>query len=249
MKRNATVVRGGLAGVVAATALAVFFLVVDTVEGRPLYTPAFLASVLAGLGEVEIGFGLIAMYTALHYAVFILIGMGVVWLLHRTETGASYLLGIVLGFLLFDVIFYAGVLITGVDVVRELGWPELMSGNLIAGLVLMGYLRSSGLEPTVSWRTVLRQHRIIREGLIAGALGAGAVALWFLVLDVILGRIFFTPAALGSALFFGARRAADIQITGATVLGYTVVHVAAFLLTGFVAAALATEAERDPPLL
>src|SRR5205823_1851736 len=41
--------------------------------------------------------------------------------------------------------------------------------------------------------------RILREGFIAGLIGAGAVALWFLIVDIIAGRPFFTPAMLGSA--------------------------------------------------
>src|SRR5207237_708962 len=44
--------------------------------------------------------------------------------------------------------------------------------------------------------------RILREGFIAGLIGAGAVALWFLIVDVIAGRPFFTPAMLGSAAFW-----------------------------------------------
>ena len=46
-----------------------------------------------------------------------------------------------------------------------------------------------------------RQHRVIREGLIAGLSAAFVVALWFLAIDVTQGRVFFTPAALGSAVF------------------------------------------------
>ena len=49
------------------------------------------------------------------------------------------------------------------------------------------------------------RHSVIREGLIAGAAGAAAVAFWFLVLDLIEGRILFTPGALGSVFFLGAR--------------------------------------------
>jgi hypothetical protein len=139
-------------------------------------------------------------------------------------------------------------MVTGVNVVRALGWPAVLVGNLLAGLVLMGTLaRLNGTRMTI--REVLNEHQTVREGLIAGMIGAVAVAIWFLVLDTARGQILFTPAALGSALFFGARGIAEVQMTAATVLGYTALHVAAFLAVGFLASALASAAERDPPIL
>ena len=38
----------------------------------------------------------------------------------------------------------------------------------------------------------------LREGVVAGLLGAASVAAWFFVLDVVNGRPFFTPAVLGA---------------------------------------------------
>ncbi|MBI4408306.1 MAG: hypothetical protein HY561_01280 [Gemmatimonadetes bacterium] len=250
MKRpSQIVIRGALAGFLAATALALWFLIIDVLQARALRTPAFLASVLAGLDEVEIGFGLIAMYTALHYAVFITVGVAVAWIMSKLERVPGLLLGVVLGFLLFDVIFYAGIIVTGVDVVKALGWPQVLIGNILAGVVLTGtlYLTSPIQLPT--WRATLHQHRIVEEGIVAGLIGASVVAVWFLVFDVVRGRVFFTPGALGSALFFGAAELADVQVNATTVLGYTGIHLLAFFIGGLVLAAVVTEAEREPPLV
>src|SRR5712692_1443974 len=89
--------------------------------------------------------------------------------------------------------------------------------------------------------------RILREGFIAGLIGAGAVALWFLVVDVIAGRPFFTPAMLGSAVFWGVHDPAHVVIEYSRIIGYTMIHVSAFIVVGVVAAALA--AEVAPPTL
>jgi hypothetical protein len=88
---------------------------------------------------------------------------------------------------------------------------------------------------------------IVREGVVAGLIGAAIVAAWFLVLDAVVGRLFFTPAALGSALFLGAEGVAAVRITAGPVLGYTVVHLAAFMMVGvlFAAAAVKAEAHRS----
>jgi hypothetical protein len=90
------------------------------------------------------------------------------------------------------------------------------------------------------------KHSVIREGLIAGAAGAAAVAAWFLVLDLVQGRMFFTPGALGSIFFLGARSVEDVQITIGTVAGYTVLHLAAFALVGFVASWIFNWADEEP---
>src|SRR5437899_10338520 len=91
--------------------------------------------------------------------------------------------------------------------------------------------------------------RILREGFIAGLLGAAALALWFLVVDVIAGRPFFTPAMLGSAVFWGVHDPAQVVIAFSRVLPYTMIHVCAFIIVGTVAAALADAVDVAPPTL
>ncbi len=91
--------------------------------------------------------------------------------------------------------------------------------------------------------------RIIREGFVSGLIGAGAVAAWFLVVDAIAGRPFFTPAMLGDALFWGVRDPAQVSVAFPTVVGYSMVHVLAFVAVGMVAAFLAYEVELFPHAL
>jgi len=91
--------------------------------------------------------------------------------------------------------------------------------------------------------------RIMREGFIAGLIGAGAVALWFLIVDVIAGRPFFTPAMLGSAVFWGVHDPAQVVIEYSRIIGYTMIHVSAFIIVGTIAAVLAAEVEVVPPTL
>ena len=64
--------------------------------------------------------------------------------------------------------------------------------------------------------------RILREGFIAGLIGAGAVALWFLIVDMIAGRPFFTPAMLGSLAWWNVAIGNAIAAFG---MGYYLWHV------------------------
>jgi len=87
------------------------------------------------------------------------------------------------------------------------------------------------------------------EGILAGLVGAGTIALWFLILDTIRGRPFYTPTLLGTALFRGgAALTAPEQVPASLelVLSFTWVHVLAFLLIGVGGARLLALAERDP---
>ena len=66
--------------------------------------------------------------------------------------------------------------------------------------------------PTASLETsppaALDAAALYQEGMIAGILGAAAVAVWFLLLDALAGRPFWTPTVLGTALF---RRGAGLD--------------------------------------
>lgn len=88
-----------------------------------------------------------------------------------------------------------------------------------------------------------------RQGVTVGIIGAATVAAWFLLLDVIQGRPFFTPAVLGSSLFLGLQDLEQVEITAGVVLAYTALHVAVFILLGIAVVAAVRRARRTPPLI
>jgi len=87
---------------------------------------------------------------------------------------------------------------------------------------------------------------VLREGVVAGALGALGVAIWFLGVDIVAGRPFNTPTPLGRVLLSilgGADRGPVVNT-----LVYTVFHFAAFGAVGIVASKLIHMARRMPHL-
>ena len=246
---NSRFTRGLVAGFSAAATFAVFFLLVDIVQGQPFRTPAYMSGLVFSFTTALPATARLAVFTVIHFIAFGLVGVAVVTLLDKLAVPPRLYLGVVLGFLLFDIIFYGSVVGLGVNVVRELGWPAVLAGNILAGIALFAYLKARSGLSVFTIGEELRNHRTIRQGLIAGIAGAIVVAAWFLIIDIAQNRMFFTPAALGSALFFGARAAGDVVINAAVVLGYTLVHFAAFILAGLGAAWLMEEADRYPPAL
>jgi hypothetical protein len=87
--------------------------------------------------------------------------------------------------------------------------------------------RSSTEESAIPW---------IPRGIAAGCLGAFVVALFFLAFDLLAGRPFWTPAALGGALFLGRAPGPDVPIEPILVLGYTAIHGTVFVALGLLAA-------------
>jgi hypothetical protein len=92
------------------------------------------------------------------------------------------------------------------------------------------------------------RHTIARDGIVAGLLGATAVAVWFLILDIMYRQAFATPAALGRGLLriLGPRGGEGMAVF---VIAYTVFHFAAFILVGFLVAVIVHWAEREPTVL
>jgi hypothetical protein len=94
----------------------------------------------------------------------------------------------------------------------------------------------------------LAQRSVLKEGIVAGLVGATVVAVWFLLFDAARGRPFLTPALLGAAVFQGLTDPATLQISAGPVLGYTVLHGLAFIAFGVVAASIMAASEREPAL-
>ena len=94
---------------------------------------------------------------------------------------------------------------------------------------------------------VRAHHSTVREGIIAGFIGATGVAVWLLIVDVVSGRPLYTPATLGYGLFslFEASPGNDVV----TVAGYTVFHYAVFAAIGIAVVAAIHGARSHPSIL
>jgi hypothetical protein len=165
--RNATVREGILAGVIGATSVVLWFLLVDVTAGRPLRTPAMLGRAaygvtgelghlyfslfghpLAGAPDVPFVIG----YTGVHYFAFILAGLLVAVIVQWAETEPTVLAGALVFFVMFEVGFH-GLLsaFRAFPVLGVLAWQNVAIGNLVAAIAMGTYM----------WRT----HPALREEL------------------------------------------------------------------------------------
>lgn len=159
-KVDATVREGVIAGLLGATSIAIWFLIVDIVAGRPFYTPSVLGigllSVFGPRGDEGMVAQVIA-YTIFHYGMFLGIGMLVSYIVHRAEKDDTVLAVALILFVALEVGFYG--LVAVLSQSRQLGnlaWYQVLAGNLIAALSMGTYI----------WRTHPELRRELQHALV-----------------------------------------------------------------------------------
>jgi hypothetical protein len=90
--------------------------------------------------------------------------------------------------------------------------------------------------------------RIWKEGITAGLLGAAAVAVWFLLVDIVAGAALSTPDLLGRSLL--SLLGDEVALSPMwNVLIYTVFHVAVFVVVGCVVSWIVAASAATPGAL
>jgi hypothetical protein len=225
-------VHGIVGGVLAGTVVALWFLALDFTAGEPLRTPIALAQALFGDAVSVTASRLLVSYTLLHFATFALLGGATALLLRAMQIPAGLVVGFVVGVGLLNSVYYGALLVAGVNLGTLLPGTHVIAANLIGGMVLIAYLHHAMDAPNPLGLAYIWRQPLLADGVLTGLVGAGTVALWFLLFDLLSGTPFFTPAALGSFLFLGVTSPAEIQVSVVMVAAYTLLHVAAFALVG-----------------
>jgi hypothetical protein len=247
--RSQILLHGMIGGLAAGAVVALWFLAVDLATTEAFHTPVLLARTILGTeGDVG-GSGRLALaYTVLHFSVFALLGVAMAGFLAAVDAAPGVRMGVLLGLVVLTSVYYVALLLTGANVLTVLPPIHVIGANLVGGVVGMAYLHRATHSPTGFGLGALRYHHLLAEGLVTGLIGALAVAVWFLLLDVVAGRPFYTPAALGSAFFLDAESPADVRVTAGLVGAYAIMHLAAFAIVGVIFTWAAEQLQRTPGL-
>ncbi|MBI4503854.1 MAG: hypothetical protein HY700_22165 [Gemmatimonadetes bacterium] len=132
---------GGLAvGLVGGAAVALWFLILDTLTRAPLYTPAALGSVFFfganGPEEIRRTFPVIAGYTVLHFAVFMVLGALFSWMVDKVQSAPRRWLMMLMTFILLDGLFAGTLAMIGEWVIASIGVWAIIVGNVVAVLAM-----------------------------------------------------------------------------------------------------------------
>ena len=140
---NRTIREGIVAGLLAAASVAVWFLILDLVGGRPLATPLRLgtsvASFFAGTGDGS-PISYILGYTVFHVIAFSISGIIVAAVVNRAESQPSLLFGLLILFIAFEIGWYGLTAILSQDqAYGAVAWYQVMVANLIAAGTMAVY--------------------------------------------------------------------------------------------------------------
>ena len=144
---DATLYQEGIvAGIIGAATVALWFLVVDAVQGRPLYTPTVLGTALFGRGTapasldtLSVSPNMVLMFTWVHGLAFAAIGGVASRLLAMAERNPSLGFGVVLLFVVFEFGFTVTAMLVAAPVLKALTWPSILIANLLAAAAMSAY--------------------------------------------------------------------------------------------------------------
>src|SRR5216683_1849910 len=140
LQQRPVVMRGLVTGLIGAVAVAVWFFVRDLAAGVPLHTPAALGSALllgaAGPADVSVSLGLVATYTVVHVAAFVVAGVVLVALAEQVERVPTMAFLVVLTFIVLEALVVATLAVAAEWVLGTIGWWSVAVGNLLAVLAM-----------------------------------------------------------------------------------------------------------------
>jgi hypothetical protein len=131
-------------GIIGGLAVAIWFLVLDSIAGHPLQTPSLLGQVVLfrdpSPDTSQIVLGAFLMYTAVHFLVFALLGMGLVALVHWGIENSVVRYAILPVFLVFEVLFYGVVEVLSERTNELFPFWAVVGANTLAAVSMGIYL-------------------------------------------------------------------------------------------------------------
>jgi hypothetical protein len=235
-------------GVLGGSAVAAFFLVVDLLNGQPLFTPSLIGSVLfygaVAQDVMEVHAGAVAYFSLVHIVVFAVLGAAISLLVREVELHSRHPIELLLVlFAIIEVAFFALAPLAMPGVIARLGIVQVGVANLLAAgsmaLFFVLYHRSAAQEKL--------KHNLgdfLFDSFYSGALGGSAVALFFLVTDTVDGYDqLFTPSLMGSVLFFNIAANEVVDVSLHAVAYFSALHFATYALLGVLVTWLVHEVE------
>jgi hypothetical protein len=152
---------GAITGFIGATAIAVWFLLVDTIAGQPFATPIFLGKgVVSVLGKSmnmmgDTAFTQVLGYTIFHYVAFIVVGIVLTVIVHQAERTPAILAGLLVAFVMTTLGFYMIAAAFAQSSLGQIAWAQIFIANLLAAGLMIGYL----------WRKHPKLNRQLKQAL------------------------------------------------------------------------------------
>lgn len=142
---------GVLAGLIGAATIALWFLVLDTFQGRALHTPTVLGTAFfrggEGLDAVEtlpVAIEMVALYSLMHWLAFTVMGTIAAYVVAAAARARALWTSILAFFVLFVALEFGfrlvGAMLLTQEALYALAWQNVMTGNLLAAAAMGAFL-------------------------------------------------------------------------------------------------------------
>lgn len=150
-------IHGAIGGALAGIVVVIWFLVMDMVAGHPFDTPARLSSAVLRTEFTGPWPRLMMLYTVLHFGVFIALGVAAVWTLEMLKIQPGIIVGGVFAIGVLNTVHYAGLLVTGTNLLTIVPIQQVVVANLFGGTLIFGSvgMASSWIVQEMGWLTIL----------------------------------------------------------------------------------------------
>lgn len=149
---------GFYSAAIGGSALGLFFLLVDSVDGQPFFTPSLMGTVLfTGVppeSVTEVRLDMVAYMTMIHMALFGILGMAVAIMVHEAELHSRHPKEVILAlFLVLEIGFLVSANQFMPGVVAVIGFGRIVVANLLTAVTMALFiLRSHNPE---AWRRLV----------------------------------------------------------------------------------------------
>jgi hypothetical protein len=144
--KAARVSRGLSAGFSAAAALVLWSFLVDVVRGQPLITPAYVSGLIFSFTTALPATARLVASALIIFVVLAVVSILVAAVLEKLRIQPRLYLGVVVGVMLFAAVFLVSDAVYGVNLVRALGWLQVLGGSIVAGVVMLAYWKLKRVE-------------------------------------------------------------------------------------------------------
>jgi hypothetical protein len=144
MEERSAMREGAEVGLIGASAVAIWFFVVDLIGGRPLYTPNALGTALQSFFGATSPTSMpltVLMYTIFHVFAFIVVGIIIAGIFRAADREPSILAGFLILFVALELgFFWLTVLIMEGSSIGDIAWYQIGAANLVASIAMGVYL-------------------------------------------------------------------------------------------------------------
>ena len=136
---------GVVAGTLGGAIVALWYLLCDTIGGRPFHTPALLGAIFFnGLRDHDVGAATLApvlSFTLLHFAAFIAFGLASALVIAAAKLEPLLVLGALMVYGCYEVSFLSFVAVLDASALGAIGLWKIAAANAITLVTVFGYFQ------------------------------------------------------------------------------------------------------------